>query len=336
MDCKRLLKLALALIIGFSGAAATVHAQQMDPQALTQAQAQSASINKILANLRGQLKQSPDPEGYSQRLSAALYEMNKDQLAKLTQFTNLVEFEKAFGEVRNVANLVKLKAAAVDDSGYVFKPITPCGLVDTRFRNAAKPLIANVPEQFNMWNGVTQGSTTPCSAASIPAGEIGALALTATVVGAVSDGWLIMSPSGEASESSVLNYMPRDAIANSTVLKYTSGFTLKASTNAHALVSLIGVYVKPIPPRLECSQQASDVVRIYPGTTERTVVSPSACMPGYLEVGIGCLTVNGNATVTSFNVANGMCMFRARTDLGPSANYDEVFAFSRCCRVVQD
>lgn len=330
MDCKRLLKLASALIIAFSGAAATAHAEQMDPQALTQAQAQSASINKILANLRGQLKQSPDPEGYSQRLSAALYEMNKDQLGKLTQYTNLADFEKAFGEVRNVANLVKLKAAAVDDSGYVFKPITPCGLVDTRFRNAAKPLIANVPEQFNIWNGVTQGSTAPCSAASIPTGEIGALALTATVVGAASDGWLIMSPSGDASESSVLNYMPRDAIANSTVLKYTTGFTLKASTNAHALVSLIGVYVKSGPKVLECYNTELTEIDLEPGSTGSIV--PRSCAAGYTSTAVSC---NGGVlpvTEVGFTIwplYPQMCRF-GRNDFASST---KVSASQRCCRI---
>lgn len=334
MDCKRLLKLAPALIIAFSGAAATVHAQQMHPQALTQAQAQSASINKILANLRGQLKQSPDPEGYSQRLSAALYEMNKDQLAKLTQITSLVEFEKAFADVRKVSNLVKLKAAVVDDSGYVFKPVTPCGLVDTRFRNAAKPLIANVAEQFNIWDGVIQGSTAPCSAASIPTGDIGALALTATVVGAASDGWLIMSPAGDASESSVLNYMPRDAIANSTVLKYTSGFTLKASTNTHALVSLIGVYVKSGPKPLECYDSHSEIGAVwmpenYPNSIQ---VQAPGCNPGYTTVSISCGASNsmgpGSVVIQSTSIEVRMCTFGSKGPFGAGLT-----ATARCCRL---
>lgn len=333
MDCKRLLKLASALIIAFSGAAATAHVEQMDPQTLTQAQEKSASINKILANLRGQLKQSPDPEGYSQRLSAALYEMNKDQLGKLAQYTNLADFEKAFGEVRNVANLVKLKAAAVDDSGYVFKPITPCGLVDTRFRNAAKPLIANVSEQFNIWNGVTQGSTAPCSAASIPAGEIGALALTATVVGAASDGWLIMSPTGDASESSVLNYMPRDAIANSTVLKYTTGFTLKASTNAHALVSLIGVYVKSGPKPLECYDTYSESGTWMPENYSSSMqVQAPGCNPGYTTMSISCGASNsvgpGSVVVQSTSTEFRLCTFGSKGPFGAFIN-----AVARCCRV---
>ncbi|WP_394680608.1 hypothetical protein [uncultured Comamonas sp.] len=260
--------------------------------------------------------------------------MNKDQLAKLTQFTNLVEFEKAFADVRKVSNLVKLKAAVVDDSGYVFKPVTPCGLVDSRFRNAAKPLIANVAEQFNIWDGVIQGSTAPCSAASIPAGDIGALALTATVVGAASDGWLIMSPAGDASESSVLNYMPRDAIANSTVLKYTSGFTLKASTNAHALVSLIGVYVKSEEPKLSCYDTPFVDVMIPPG--ERMDLTLLACSTGYQAVSASCvsagLSLMGNEAAFVDPRFGGTGFCSARNNIDYTA---QLAGRQKCCKVTR-
>lgn len=160
------------------------------------------------------------------------------------------------------------------------------------------------------------------------------MALTATVVGAVSDGWLIMSPSGEASGSSVLNYMPRDAIANSTVLKYTNGFSVSASTNTHVLISLIGVYVKESPKRLECCDSTTNPGDYsIPGDYQFSIlVRAPECNAGFSVVSLSCISGSPagthSAVIQSTDIEERMCVFGSMGSGGALLQ-----AKARCCRV---
>lgn len=220
---------------------------------------------------------------------------------------------------------------------FVFKPIVPCRLLDTR-ANGIK-LVALTPFGVD-FDGGNPGNVAGCTFAGVAAqtGTIGtgraALAINLTVTQPNAPGFIQARPVGTTAITSNQNFVANQDVAAYAVIQdagTADEFELFASVPTHAVVDVLGVFSPAGATALECSNQESASVAVANGTTF-SVASP-ACPAGFSPTGP---TFRNTSTFSVNFVINNMFpngtayTCQGQNVTGATVNFQ---CGVRCCRV---
>jgi hypothetical protein len=175
----------------------------------------------------------------------------------------------------------------------VYTAVTPCRIIDTRLAVLGA---LNGVRSFDVdgSNFTAQGgSATGCG---IPFGVASAVAMTITVTGSVSPGFIVAwSVTTAQPLSSVLNYNAAQTIANTTIIPVAPGagddFNLFSFSNTHVIVDVAGYYAAPVATALDCISVASAVTAMPVNVWTNLDVT---CPAGRTATGGGYFTTEGN------------------------------------------
>ena len=232
---------------------------------------------------------------------------------------------------------------------FVFYPIVPCRLLDTR-EGAGIKLAPLTPYPVD-FDGGNPGNAAGCNFEGVLAqlgGTIGglsrtALAINLTVTGALENGWIQARPVGSSNLTSNQNFYPGKNIANMVIVQDAGTvyeFELVASKATHAVIDVLGVFAPPVATALECtvaSQYGAGTSDVANGTTF-SFSSPVACPAGYTLTQVSCEYSSENApaglTLWQGGTSGGgrwACAWRNQT--GGALNSSDFHTGSRCCRL---
>ncbi|PAT39720.1 hypothetical protein CK621_14520 [Vandammella animalimorsus] len=340
---------ALALLLAAPVLAQDGHQPQSEPtQAEQQATAfdnwleqaspriawRNDTINAIVQRMAPQLEHLPEGDAITVQLALGLHRMSDTQLQAATAYPTLLGLETAIhhsiatpaGDLDSGMG----KAWLGDEVNLVFVPITPCRIADSRKATQGK-LQRNVTRTYTNYGSLSQGGDSGCNnpASSVMrAGDPGALALTVTATQAEGSGHLSLGPWNHSSSTSVLNFRPGVAIANSTVVKtagtYSSqlpDFQITASQNVHVIVDLLGFYLPNEPAALDCK---TTEYGSYYG------ISARQCEAGYARISTLCRIVSEHSALQGtrdFFYEDSGCTYT--TGMGSVT----IEAASYCCRI---
>jgi hypothetical protein len=232
---------------------------------------------------------------------------------------------------------------------FVFYPIVPCRLLDTR--EGAGTMLAPLTPYGVDFDGGNPGNAEGCTYEGVNA-QLGgyisglsraALAMNLTVTGALESGWIQARPVGSTSFTSNQNYYPDQNIANMVIVQdpgSVSEFELRAQTATHAIIDVLGVFASPIATALECtvaSQYGPGTSDVANGTTF-SFGSPAACPAGYTLTQVTCEYSSENAPAGlslwqggTSGVGWSACAWHNQT--GGTLDSSDFHTGSRCCRL---
>jgi hypothetical protein len=233
------------------------------------------------------------------------------------------------------ARMQKALGSGVTD--FVFKPIVPCRLLDTR-ANGIK-LVASTPFGVD-FDGGNPGNAAGCTFAGVAAqtGTIGtgraALAINLTVTEPAGPGFIQARPVGTTNVTSNQNFVAGQDVAAYAVIQdagTAAEFELFASVPTHAVVDVLGVFAPAGATALECNNQESASTPIANNTT--FAVSSPACPAGFSPTGP---TFRNTSTFSVNFVINNMFpngtayTCQGQNVTGATVNFQ---CGVRCCRV---
>ncbi len=231
---------------------------------------------------------------------------------------------------------------------FVFYPIVPCRLLDTRASGVRLSAWVPYPVYFD---GSNWGNAAGCSFAGVSAQLDGslsgltraALALNLTVTGSTVGGWIAARPVGSTNITSNLNFNAGQDVANMVIVQDSNAtsamFELLASQPTHAVADVLGVFAPPLATALDCV--SVDLNGTGTGNvlnnTEFNLMNAAVCPTGYTMASIGCDMGGSNhpagLALTQVGAAGGgwyACMWRNQTGL--TLNGSSFVTTTRCCR----
>ncbi len=240
---------------------------------------------------------------------------------------------------------IESEALGDTTSEFVFYPIVPCRLLDTR--EGGPRLTALSP--WSVWfDGGNYGGQAACTRSGVQAQlggtiaglERAALVINLTATGATVNGWIQARPVGSTAFTSNQNFYPGQNIANMVVVQNSGAssadFELVASQPVHAIVDVLGVYAPPMAAALDCvdvRQQFGASGDLQNGEGCAMLFGEASCAAGYSTTSIRCEYVGmpyptGIIHATTIGYA---CFWRNETGAGiPITNF---YMNRRCCRI---
>ncbi len=214
----------------------------------------------------------------------------------------------------------------------VFTPVTPCRIVDTRYA-AAGAILAGQTRYFDMdgSNFSTQGGYS--GSCGIPYGVARAVAMTITVAGPGGPGHFRLWGGGSMPNSSVLNYMAGDTLANTTVTPVVPGvgndFSLYSVATAHAIIDVVGYYAAPVATPLECTTASTSASAPVGQWTSIVATCPSGATP----TGGGFDFTVADQSLVCTSQPYSSTGWRTWVWNPPSNVARTVYTYVRCCHV---
>jgi hypothetical protein len=244
--------------------------------------------------------------------------------------------QAAFAALRSAGMQKTLGSTTTD---FVFKPIVPCRLLDTR-SGAGTPLAGGVPFGVD-FDGGNPGNAAGCTFAGVAAqtGNIGtgraALAINLTVTQPSGPGFIQARPVGSTNVTSNQNFSAGQTVAAYAVIQdagTAAEFELFASTTTHAIVDVMGVFSPAEATALECQTLESAVTAIANGAA--FTVSAPACPAGFTATGPtirNTSTFNANFVVNNlFSSGSASYTCQGQNTSGVTVNFQ---CGVKCCRV---
>jgi hypothetical protein len=220
------------------------------------------------------------------QLKATLEYVDDGTLLAVWDATSLEEINTILGGGTDLEGTLALGSTTMD---YVFTPVTPCRIVDTR--NAVGMFAAGTSRAYYVY-GTTVianqgGNAAGCSS---PVGEPRGVVVNVTAVPSTYGGNLRAYPANAAlPTASLVNFRPGENIANAAAVQtyYAVGQELRiyASQPTHVVVDVMGYYSVPGATQLQSQQLISANITVG-ANTENCGYSPY-CSTGYTLVGGG-------------------------------------------------
>lgn len=267
----------------------------------------------------------------------------------LTMVVTMVDIPNVFGQQaspwaqsqESLQQLLSEKAgtreALGDSTGdFVYTPVTPCRIVDTRSATAGA-ITGDTTRSFDVdgTNFSTQGGFA--GSCAIPSGVAKAVVMTITVTQPNAAGWFTAWAVGGAKPLiSVLNYDANATIANTTIVPVNPGagndFSLYSYATAHAVIDVMGYFARPEATALDCTTVSSAVTsvpkNVWTAIDANCPTGRTATGGGY-NVQEGTLGYPGVWITSLPHDQNG---WRTWVDNQTSGNRS-VETYVRCCRV---
>lgn len=220
------------------------------------------------------------------------------------------------------------------DKDYIFTPITPCRIADTRL--AGGMILANQTRDF-LGSGASflsqGGSDSSCGLPAAPA----SLVMNTTVVDPLAPGYLTVFMTGRPRPlAASLNYATGQIVNNQMIAVISlsgqsSGFSLYSYATTHVVIDVVGYFdeakVNFVP--MDCTNATATAS--IDGNAMSSPITAS-CTDNYSITSINCNT-GGDfqlATVGSViapNLQSGTCYIRNNSGIGRPMG-----ASARCCR----
>ncbi len=185
-------------------------------------------------------------------------------------------------------------------SEFVFYPIVPCRLLDTR---EVGTRLSSLTPYLVDFDGGNSGNAVGCTRSGVAAQlggttaglERAALVINLTATGSTVNGWIQARPVGSTAFTSNQNFYPGQNIANMVVVQNSGAssadFELIASQPTHAIVDVLGVFAPPVASALECVDMQEDASSLGNIENNMSVVFPddaALCSGGYTSTSIRC------------------------------------------------
>jgi hypothetical protein len=216
----------------------------------------------------------------------------------------------------------------------VYTPITPCRIVDTRAA-VGGAVGAGTTRTFDV-DGASftsqGGSATGCG---IPFGVAQAVTMTIVAVQPAAIGYLRAWGLGTAPNTSVVNYVAGEVIADTAPIPVAPGsgndFSIFSLATSHVVIDVLGYYAAPVATALDCITVSSAVTPVAVNTW--TAIDAN-CPAGRTATGGGYDTPEGtlgypNVWLTTLPNGNG---WRTWVDNQTNGNRS-IQTFAQCCRV---
>ena len=210
----------------------------------------------------------------------------------------------------------------------VYKPITPCRILDTRVGGGAIP--ANTAKTYNYY-GSNVGSSTGCT---VPAGAAAFAANVATVtygLGLTAPSYYLqIYPQGSSSFTAFMNFSPNQTISNAGVVSVNPAngqFTMHPSGSTHAVVDVYGVFSAPKPTALECSKVNTAHITLD-SSTKFGNIAGGVCPAGFTLVGSSTDFIGDVVNLSTRAQGLGFSFWRYT-----GSSSVEVWEVDNCCRV---
>jgi hypothetical protein len=191
------------------------------------------------------------------QLKATLENVDDSTLLAVWDATSLDEINTILAGLTDLDGTLALGSTTMD---YVFTPVTPCRIVDTR--NAVGMFAAGTSRAYYVY-GTTVianqgGNAAGCSS---PVGEPRGVVVNVTAVPSTYGGNLRAYPANAAlPTASLVNFRPGENIANAAAVQtyYAVGQELRiyASQPTHVVVDVMGYYSQP-------GTTLPDTIRVY-------------------------------------------------------------------------
>ncbi len=220
------------------------------------------------------------------------------------------------------------------DKDYIFTPITPCRIADTRL--AGGTVLANQARDF-LGSGASflsqGGSDSDCGLPAAPA----ALVMNTTVVDPLAPGYLTVFMTGRPRPlAASLNYATGQIVNNQMIAVMSlsgqsGGFSLYSYATTHVVIDVVGYFdeAKVIFVPMDCTN-----VGVSANIDANRLSAPmfASCLDGYSIVSMDCNTTgdSGLVTVGSAMASEsqlGICYISNTTNTGR-----QMSASARCCR----
>ena len=334
---KKIGLLAMAVMCSFVGAS---NAQSMSNNFNYETiDKKTIVIEQILKNVSPDIIKKPKGDEIKLEIISVLHKRSYQQITDLQKYTNFNDLLTAL-KSKNFAGeseALYSKQTSYGADDLIFIPISPCRLANTS--EIQQKLSANEVRTFALSDfSKLQGGDKNCNASSnIPNFEQkqkGAVVINITATNAEAPGHLRASPSGVATASSVLNYMPGVDIANTTIVKNSgyafTGVDIYTSAKTDVIIDLLGFYAPAAAPEIQC-ESVSAFEKIFPNGFAQ--ISAPACPAGKTSVSVSCFSNNStlNGQWSPVNLANGgqpYCNFRNNSD-----STDDLFIHRTCCSI---
>ena len=213
-------------------------------------------------------------------------------IAGTTQYATLFDRAKA-----------SPKALGDPSTDLVFRPVTPCRIIDTRFVGGK----ITGARSYDT-------STMPCGLSGFADGAIAALVINVTVVdtSAQAPGFLTIRPEGATGTSALLNWFissPTAQISNAAIVPIDQGapandLEIVTSSAVDVIVDLFGLFLSPGATPLQCETPRNPMGAAADLAPGAKAVYGANCSAGYVLTGGGCqyfTSPDGNAPTADDN-----------------------------------
>lgn len=276
-------------------------------------------------------------EHFTTDLQGALMKLNPESLlavGEAANFTDMMTTLATGHPAKTLAPNALMDALGDLADDLVYTPVTPCRIVDTR--NAGGPIAANSTRSFSADTSSFTAQGGFAGSCGIPFGVAHAVAMTITATGSVGSGYFTAWAVGQPQPlSSVLNFGPDEAIANTTIVPITPGsggeFTIYSAVSAQAIVDVVGFFAAPTATALDCTTVSSTQTSV---PVDVWTPIDANCPAGRTATGGGYNTPEGTlgypgVWITSLPNGNG---WRVWVDNQTNGNRN-IVAYCNCCRV---
>ena len=296
-------------------------------------------INQIMQSASADLQ--AQPAGSRAWLLESLLKMTNEQVAAIPVTAG---FRATADQMSRAAKTVT-KALGSPNTDLVYRPITPCRFIDTRFLGG--PI--NGSRDYTLaGDGGPNGGSASCNPVAnsgvSSADDIAAVSMNVAIVGpTVAPGFIGARPPGSTNATALVNWFqsgPTVQASNAGVVS-----TLQAVGNPNEIeffgsptdivVDIMGVFTRPDATPLDCTQATTIIANVTTGTRQ---VQQVFCATGYQVVGGGVEAVgltNANNTInasapTFQDVANNGWFTSVTNNTGSTQSYE---FYAICCRV---
>jgi hypothetical protein len=233
---------------------------------------------------------------------------------------------------------MKASALGEPDTDFVFVPISPCRIIDTRL--AGGQIAANTVRSFDVTavsNYSFQGGDASNCGGAGAAGSFAAALINFTVVTPDTGGYITAFPFlATQPTAATVNFNAGDIRGNLAIVKLDQGasaneLSVYSTSATHLVADLAGYYIQPKLNPLECEETTSANITVAANSTG-TGSSP-ACTAGYTIIGGGCtMSTFDGRVVSSRQFPNSNTQFCAfKNESATTANTG--VAYGRCCRL---
>lgn len=335
----KVMKVGLAIVASFGlmSAIAAAPNKVMSPEGLSESakaavQSHIAKANGIAVRIKATTG-GIDQDNF-RSLQQALLGASPEALEAAASATSYKAAMRAIRAAeRGTGNALKGKALGDVAKEFVFYPIVPCRLLDTR-EGTGQKLASLTPYPVD-FDGGNPGNVAGCTFSGVSAqiGGIGgltrsALAINLTVVAPDGAGYIQVRPVGTTNVTSNQNYGVNEIVATMAIVQdagTTNEFELYSLVPTHAVVDVMGMFAPPLATALDCQDTANTTVSgIAPGGTANAVAP--ACPSGYIQTATNCEASSWLVPFVFFH--SGTCSARNN-----DASAQDIRASRTCCRV---
>ncbi len=286
------------------------------------------------AFVQGLVEQWASPSSDSaDHLYETFRRLNSDKLLAIQDATNLEAVDAILlGDSPNNLPATPLVLGSLSGD-YVYTPVNPCRVVDTRFAaGGGVPIAAGTTRDFKVYGTLieiqNQGGSTACSA---PNGEPRAAHINVTVVPVGGNGFVKVYPDASPQpNASLVNFKLGTNIANAATIRTrfsTSAvpdITVFTSATAHIIIDVLGYYYPA-----KGSQEGREFVSVtnVPNDPIQVVGSLSIFIPGPGSIvvhGSGIGHCFGADTRLALGIGDSTTTYDQRTVSGLSNGTDSL------------